>query len=145
MVGNGGIAVRGIDKAEHQAIKAFTDWNDPIPRVVRQKVPVELEAIIRAPMDEPGWTANFVETVKRFPPGPDDAGCGLVTSTNGWVLVGPDGKRTFKLTAHVTYCDCRDVTDMLPLGLVSVQNRGVLGVSAIGLRTRRVSGGAPDV
>ena len=112
-----------FDKAEHQAIKAFTDWNDPIPRVVRQKVPVELEAMYRAPMDEPGWTANFVETVKRFPPGPDDAGCGLVTSTNGWVLVGPDGKRTFKLTAHVTYCDRRDVTYMLPLGLVSVQNR----------------------
>jgi hypothetical protein len=112
-----------FDKAEHEAIKAFTDWKDPIPRAVRQKVPVELEAMYRAPMDEAGWTANYVETVKKFPPGPGDDGCGLVTSTNGWVIVGPDRKRTTRLTAHVTYCDRRDVAYMLPLGLVSVQNR----------------------
>ena len=112
-----------FDDAEHSAIKAFTDWKDPIPRAVRRKTPVEVEAWYRAPMDEPGWTANYVETVKRFPPGPGDDGCGLVTSTNGWVSVGPDGKRNVKLTAHVTYCDRRDVSYMLPLGLVSIQNR----------------------
>lgn len=112
-----------FDKAEHEAIGAFTDWKDPIPREVRRKVPVELEAMYRAPMDEPGWTANYVESVKKFPPGRGDEGCGLVTSTNGWVIVGPDGKRTTKLTAHVTYCDRRDVTYMLPLGSMSVHNR----------------------
>ena len=112
-----------FDAAEHAAIKAFTDWKDPIPRAARLKTPLELEAWYRAPMDEPGWTANYVETVKKFPPGRGDDGCGLVTSTNGWVFVGPDGKRNIKLTAHVTYCDRRDVTYMLPLGLLSVQNR----------------------
>jgi hypothetical protein len=112
-----------FDAAEHDAIKAFTDWNDPIPRTARRKMPLELEAWYRAPMDEPGWTANYVETVKKYPPGPGDDGCGLVTSTNGWVFGGPDGKRNVKLTAHVTYCDRRDVTYMLPLGWLSVQNR----------------------
>lgn len=112
-----------FDDAEHAAIKAFTDWNDPIPRTTRRLKPVELEAWYRVPMDEPGWTANYVETVKKYPPGRGDNGCGLVTSTNGWVFVGPDGKRNVKLTAHVTYCDRRDVTYMLPLGWLSVQNR----------------------
>jgi hypothetical protein len=112
-----------FDDAEHSAIKAFTDWNDPISRAVRRQTPVELEAWYRAPMDEPGWTANYVETVKKYPPGRGDDGCGLVTSTNGWVFAGPDGKRNVKLTGHVTYCDRRDVTYMLPFGLLSVQNR----------------------
>jgi hypothetical protein len=109
-----------FDSAENTAVEAFTAWKHPVPRAARRKLPVELEALYRAPMDAPGWTAYYIEAVKRYPPGPEDDGCGLITSASGWMAVGPDGKRTAKLAAHVTYCDRRDVTYMLPLGLLTV-------------------------
>lgn len=112
-----------FDKSEHDAIGQFTDWKDPIPRAVRRKTPVELEALYRAAMDEAGWTSYYIEAVKRYPPGPEDEGCGLVTSASGWMAVGPDGKRNAHLDSHVTYCDRRAVTYMLPLGLLTVQGR----------------------
>jgi len=74
-------------------------------------------------MDEPGWTAYYIEAVKRYEPEPEDEGCGLVTSASGWMVVAPDGKRSATLAARVTYCDRRDVAYMLPLGLVPVQGR----------------------
>ncbi len=109
-----------FDDAENTAIEAFTAWKHPVPRVARRKLPVDVEALYRAAMDAPGWTAYYIEAVKRYPPGPEDDGCGLITSASGWMAVGPDGKRTAKLSAHVTYCDRRDVTYMLPLGLITV-------------------------
>jgi hypothetical protein len=112
-----------FDRAESSAIEAFTAWKHPVPRAARRKMPVELEALYRAPMDDPGWTAYFIEAVKRYEPGPQDEGCGLVTSASGWMAMGPDGKRAANLTARVTYCDRRDVTYMLPLGLVPAQGR----------------------
>ena len=111
-------------KAEDIAIDAFTDWKHPVRRNDRRKVPVELETMYRAEMDQPGWAAYYVEAIKKYAPGPDDdEDCGLVTSASGWVIAGPDGKRTTKLTARVTYCDRRGVTYMLPLGLVKAHGR----------------------
>jgi hypothetical protein len=74
-------------------------------------------------MDAPGWTSYFVEAVKRYPPGPDDEDCGLITSARGWIAVGPDGRQRARLRAHVTYCDRRDDTYMLPLGLIKAGGR----------------------
>jgi hypothetical protein len=112
-----------FDNAENDAIGAFGGWKHPIARALRRKMPVELEALYRAPMDQEGWTGYYVEAVKKYEPGPDDDGCGLVTSANGWLSVGPDGKTAGRLTAQVTYCDRRDVTYMLPLGLVRADGR----------------------
>lgn len=107
-----------FDKAEQAAISGFTDWKHPIARAERRKVSVELEAMYRAPMDQPGWVGYYVEAIKRYPPGPDDGDCGLITSAAGWIVAGPEAKGSTKLTARVTYCDRRGVTYMLPLGLI---------------------------
>jgi hypothetical protein len=112
-----------FDDAENDAIDAFTAWKHPVPKAARRKMPVELEALYRAPMDTPGWMAYYVEAVKRYPPGPDDDECGLVTSASGWMAVGSDGKRSATLNAQVTYCDRRDVSYMLPLGLLTVSEK----------------------
>jgi hypothetical protein len=113
-----------VAKAEDTAIDAFTAWQHPVRRNDRRKVPVELETMYRAEMDQAGWTAYYVEAIKKYAPGPDDdEDCGLVTSASGWVIAGPDGKRTTKLTARVTYCDRRGVTYMLPLGLIKAHGR----------------------
>jgi hypothetical protein len=112
-----------FDRAENSAIEMFTGWKHPIPRVARRKLAVEIEALYRAPMDEPGWTAYYIEAVKKYPPGPEDDDCGLITSASGWMELGSDGKRSGKLAAQVTYCDRRDVTYMLPLGRLTVAGK----------------------
>jgi hypothetical protein len=119
---------QSFDKTEDLAIDAFTAWNHPVKRNDRRNLPVEIEALYSAPMDEPGWTAYYVEAVRRYAPEPDDDGCGLVTSTSGWMIAGPegkenDGKEKVTLASHVTYCDRRGVTYMLPLGLIKARGR----------------------
>lgn len=112
-----------FDVAEQEAIRRYTDWKDPVPGSVRRNTPVEVEALYRAPMDEEGWTAYYVEGIKRYAPGPEDDGCGLVASASGWMLVSPKGKRTVRLQGSVTYCERRGVTFMLPLGLIKTQGK----------------------
>lgn len=112
-----------FDSAENSAVEAFTEWKHPVPHAARRKMPVEIEALYRAPMEEAGWTAYYVEAVKRYQPGPRDEGCGLVTSASGWMAVKADGKRVANVSAQVTYCDRRDVTYMLPLGLLPVKDQ----------------------
>jgi hypothetical protein len=112
-----------FDKAEDAAIQGFTDWKHPVRRDDRRKLPIEVETMYRAPMDEPGWAAYYVEAIRRYAPGPDDQGCGLITSEGGWVIMPPDRKPTAKLAARVTYCDRRGVSYMLPLGLIKARGR----------------------
>jgi hypothetical protein len=112
-----------FDAAELAAVSRFTNWKHPVPRRERQRVPVELEAMYRAPMDAPGWTAYRVEAVKRYPPGPDDGGCGPMTSASGWIATGPEGKRWTRLAARITYCDRLDDVFTLPLGLITTGGR----------------------
>ena len=78
-----------FDRAEDAAIDYFTDWKHPFKKGDRRKLPIQLEAMYRAPMDEPGWTAYYVEAIRRYPPGPDDDDCGLITSASGWIAAGP--------------------------------------------------------
>jgi hypothetical protein len=115
--------VEPFDHAELAAINAFGGWKHPIARKERQKVPVELEMLYRAPMDADGWTAYYVEAIKRYPPGKDDGDCGLITYGKGWITSGPDAKAAFLITARVTYCDRRDATFLLPLGLINAQGK----------------------
>jgi hypothetical protein len=115
--------IEPFDRAELVNINSFTDWKHPIPRKERLKVPVELEMLYRAPMDAAGWTAYYVEAIKRYPPGKDDGDCGLMTSAMGWITAGPEGKSEVLLTARVTYCDRQDVTFVLPLGLITTRGK----------------------
>lgn len=115
--------IEPFDRAELAAINAFTDWKHPISRADRRKAPVELETMYRAPMDEPGWTAYYLEAIKRYPAGRDDGDCGLVTSAAGFAAIGPGGKHWFRLYARVTYCDRAGSTFMLPLGLIKARGR----------------------
>jgi len=121
-----------FDRAEDQASRLYTDWRNPIPGSVRRSTPVELEAMYRAPMDQDGWVAYYVEGVKRYAPGPKDDGCGLVASASGWMVAGPKGKRSVTLHGNVTYCDRRGVTYMLPLGLITVQDKSYWAVQLSG-------------
>ena len=119
------IAVRlldPVDTAEQRAVNEFMDWKHPVKRADRRKVPLDVEALYRAPMDEEGWTAFYVEAVKKYAPGPEDRGCGLVTSVSGWVVNGP-GKEWTRIVAQITYCDRKGVSFFFPFGLVRANSR----------------------
>lgn len=111
-----------FDKEEEVASRQFMSWRHPIGKAERRKIPIEIEAMYRAPMDEPGWTAHYVELVRRYPPGPEDDDCGLLTSARGWVRTGPKGQTRVALGSQITYCDRYGVSFMLPLGLIKVSS-----------------------
>ena len=99
------------------------------------------ESAGRARDDVPSgrWTSRMDGVLRRgdqeYALGPDDdEDCGLVTSASGWVIAGPDGKRTTKLDGARHVCDRRGVTYMLPLGLIKATWPHVLGVSVVRLR-----------
>jgi len=112
-----------FDEAEERAAHMFTEWQHPFSKIARRRYPPQIEAMYAAPMDEPGWTASYIEAVRQYPPGPDDVGCGLVTSAGGWMAVGPKGQRSFNLRSRITYCDREGVQYMLPLGLIKARER----------------------
>lgn len=116
-----------INEAEEETIRGLrrkTQFDHPIEKEVRHKVVAQLEAWYRAPMDAHGWTMSYVEAAKRYPPGPEDEGCGLETVVSGWVQENAIEKAPrIELTARVTYCDRDGVTYMLPLGIVRTRSR----------------------
>jgi hypothetical protein len=112
-----------FNDAEELAVRAFTDWQHPVARTARQRMTIQLEALYRAPMDEEGWSAYYVEAVRRYPPGPLDAGCGLVTFTSGWVRISPKGQPLMDLSSRISYCDRKGASYMLPLGLMTVEGK----------------------
>ena len=104
---------------ETYANGSFTNWRHPVSKSERAKVPIEIESLYRAPMDAAGWTAYYVEAVKKYPPGKNEPdGCGLLTTARGFVRAGPKGERRVELGAQITYCDRYGLSYMLPLGLV---------------------------
>lgn len=116
----GGI-VPEFNDAEDAAANSFTSWKHPFPKADRHKRPIVVEALYRAPMDDAGWTAYYIEAVREYPPGPQDKECGLRTIARGWARVGPTPKQNYvELGAQVTYCDRFGATFMLPLGLIRV-------------------------
>jgi hypothetical protein len=116
-----------IAEAEEDTIRGLRGrarFRHPIDAAVRRSTVAQLEAWYRAPMDAHGWTLSWIEAAKRYPPGPDDEGCGLETVISGWVQQNVMEKTPrAELTARVTYCDREGATYMLPFGLVRTRGR----------------------
>lgn len=112
-----------FNKNERRAINSFDGWEHPIREETRKKTPLTIEALYRAPSDEPGWITYFVEAVRQYPARLRDAGCGLATTGQGWLHIGPKGKTHVELTSRVTYCDRKGVGFMLPFGTVRAAGR----------------------
>ena len=112
-----------FNKNEKRAIASFDGWRHPFPEDERRRTPITIEAMYRTSSDEPGWITYFVESLRQYPARLRDAGCGLATSGQGWVHVGPKGKTHVELTSRVTYCDRKGVGFMLPFGTVRAGGR----------------------
>jgi len=123
----------GFNRAESRAIASFGGWRHPVREELRWRQAITIEAIYKAPSDAPGWTTYFVEAVREYQPtwfvptGPrglarkDD--CGLTTTGQAWVHLGPGNKSEVELTSRVTYCDRKGVNVMLPFGTVRANKR----------------------
>ena len=112
-----------FDQVETDAALSFKDWVHPVPSVDRTKTSIVMEAAYTAPMDVKGWRAIYVEASRRYPPRPEDEGCGLVTSVRGWLRLNPQGRYRYELVAEITHCNREGVGFMLPLGLIRAWNR----------------------
>ena len=111
---------REFNEVETGAAGAFTNWRHPVRADDRRLVPITIEALYAAPVDASGWTAAFVEAVRRYPPGRDDRdGCGPLTYASGWILYGPGNRSRVRLSARITYCDRFGIRYMLPFGTVA--------------------------
>jgi hypothetical protein len=114
-----------FNKAEQKTLRLIRNhdgWRHPLKDEARATRPVTIEAWYRAPMDEPGWVASYIEAVRPYPVGASGDGCGLETVFTGWVHENVDNPRKtrLELTARVTYCDRRGVKYMLPFGRIHV-------------------------
>ena len=113
-----------FNRQETAASREFTSWRHPVAEKQRKLVPIAIEALYRAPTEDPAWTAYFVEAVRQYPPGREDRdGCGLATFASGWVLVGPKAESKVHISAKVTYCDRKGVSYMLPFGLIRADGK----------------------
>ncbi len=112
-----------FNNQERAAAKLFTDWSHPYSPAERERFPIELEAFYRLRENTPAhgdWLVSYVEAVRRFPAGPDDKGCGLITWVRGWVIERAGKDPDIHVTARVTYCDREGVSFMLPLGQLTL-------------------------
>jgi hypothetical protein len=109
-----------FNKQETRAANHFTSWQHPYTERERKQYPIRLEALYRASdtTSRGGWMTSYVEAVRRFPPDPEDNGCGLITFVRGWVIEQPGRKPLIDIGARVTYCDREDVSFMLPFGKI---------------------------
>jgi hypothetical protein len=118
-----GVIASEFNRLEDMAAHSFLDWRHPVHPTVRQRTPIEIEALYRVPMDERGWAAYYVEAVRQYAPAPEDQGCGLVTFLSGWIRLPEKGRPLMDLTARVAYCDRRGAAYMLPLGTLRLDGR----------------------
>ena len=112
-----------FNKAEAEAATHFTSWVHPYSKTEREAMPIHLEALYRAHEKTPHdgeWLASYVEAIRRFPAGPFDRDCGLITWVRGWIIERHGTKPEMHLTAKVTYCDREGVSFMQPLGRLSL-------------------------
>ena len=116
-----------MDEAERLAIgrvRNAAQWTHPVKEPERRRVTAQLEAWYSAQLVQPGFSVSYIEAVKKYPPGPEDDGCGLETFISGWVHANArqPAPRT-NLSAQITYCDRSRVSYMLPLGSVLANHR----------------------
>jgi hypothetical protein len=112
-----------FNKQEAEAVKRFTNWVHPYSAKDRAAMPIELEAFYRSrekTTKHGEWLVSYVEAIRRFPAGPFDKDCGLITWVRGWVIEREGNPPELHLTARVTYCDREGVSFMQPLGHLSI-------------------------
>ena len=107
-----------FNKEEKFAASRFTHWHHPVAERERRALPIRIEAMYRASEQTKrgAWTTTYVEAIRTFPPGPEDAGCGLITFARAWIHTQPGAKPRVDLGARVTYCDRDNVSFMQPFG-----------------------------
>jgi hypothetical protein len=105
-------------------VQTGSGWRHPFKKAEREKLPVRIEAWYRAPIEEPGSTASYIEAVRAYPPREGDAGCGLETLFSGWIVHDErQAKPRAELSAKITYCDRVGGMYMLPFGRIRLNDR----------------------
>lgn len=112
-----------FNSEEKKATRQFSNWVHPYSAPERAAMPIQIEGLYRFLEKTPSdgeWLANYVEAIRRFPAGPFDRECGLITWARGWVVERKSKAPEIHLTARITYCDREGVSFMQPLGHLSI-------------------------
>ena len=118
------LITREFNLQEKLAVDHFTSWSHPFWTEERTRYPIELEALYRSidTTSRGTWTTTYVEAIRRFPPRPQDEGCGLITFVRGWITERDGKPPVINVGARVTYCDRAEVSFMLPFARLLLDN-----------------------
>jgi hypothetical protein len=107
-----------FNREEKVAAARFTRWKHPFSEDQRRQFPIELEAFYRASdtTRRGAWTTTYLEAVRKFPPGPKDEDCGLISFARAWVRQRQDAKPDIDVGVRIAYCDRADIAFMQPFG-----------------------------
>lgn len=129
-----------VNEAESKRVRDWArQWTHPMDERQRAKIPLTIEILARTPGVDPGTTAYYFESVKKYPgfmqyftrPDPTTMkperqldGCNYVTFAGGWFITGSNAAMTKpSVGAELTNCNREDVSYVLPLGAVRAAGR----------------------
>jgi hypothetical protein len=116
-----------IERAEERTVRSLrsnTGWTHPFNGDARRKIVPTMEAWYANTLPDSGVNVSYVEIVKKYPPQPEDEGCGLESFITGWVHDDPRDKQPkATLGALITYCDREKASYMLPFGQMHLGER----------------------
>ena len=117
-----------VEKAEERTVSGLRNhagWRHPFEKAARAKVEPQMEAWYSTSLAEAQALVSYIEAVKKYPPQPQDEGCGLETFISGWVYPADKGGGPPKteLKATIMYCDRDKASYMLPFGHLTLRGR----------------------
>lgn len=118
-------ALNDAEERTLNALRSNTGWRHPIDKPFRTRLVPEVEAWYTAPLVNSDARVSYVEIAKKYPPGPQDEGCGLETFITGWVFHGgkPLASPKSELRAKVLYCDRAQASYILPFAQADIKDR----------------------
>jgi hypothetical protein len=104
-------------EVERDAVRRFSKWHHPATASERERIPVKIEQLYRAPLRGAG-ELYYVEASRAYDDPSQKDDCDAVTLVSGWVRPWRPADKVFELSAVVTLCDRADASYVLPLGLI---------------------------
>lgn len=119
---------KDVEKAEERTVGGLrrqAGWRHPFDRDARARIAPQMEAWYTTSIDDSATVVSYIEAVKKYPPQPEDRGCGLETFITGWVFRAGKSEAAPKteLRASVMYCDRDKASYMLPFGRMTLEGR----------------------
>lgn len=113
--------------AERKAIGTLgrlQHWSHPLTEAERERRPIVVDALYRAPYAGGGFVSYFEATRTSKWPGEQDAGCDLITLVQGWIVTQPTGDvQPRTISGNLFDCEMKGAAFMFPLGRLTIDGK----------------------